>query len=96
MQKVALKLILKEKYKDYQNALNALDLQNLRDRREYLCLDFAIKCQKNDKIKHLFPPHDKEHEMNTRTKVHFKVSNFNTERMRSSPIIYMKNLPTKK
>ena len=46
MQKVALKLILKEKYKDYQNALNALDLQNLRDRREYLCLDFAIKCQK--------------------------------------------------
>ena len=92
IQKVALKIILKEKYKDYQTGLNILDLQNLKDRRKYLCLDFARKCLKNEKMKYLFPPNNKIHDMETRDSEHFKVSNFNTERMRNSPIIYMQNL----
>ena len=41
VQKTALKLILKEKYKSYENALEILGLENLEQRREYLCLMFA-------------------------------------------------------
>ena len=38
IQKIALKIILKENYKDYQNALNILDLEQLKDRKEQLSL----------------------------------------------------------
>ena len=41
VQKSALKIILKNKYKSYQNALNFLELENLENRREFLCLKFA-------------------------------------------------------
>ena len=44
------------------------------------------------KIKYPFPPNDKKHDMETRNSEHFKVSKFNTERMRNSPVIYMQNL----
>ena len=91
IQKVALKIILKEKYKDYQNALNVLDLQNLKERREYLCLDLAKKCLRNDKMKHLFPPNNKNHQMKTRKAEHFKVFHDHTERLKNSAMIYMQN-----
>ena len=39
IQKVALKIMLKEKYKDYQNALNILDPEELKDKREQLSLN---------------------------------------------------------
>ena len=41
IQKVALKIILQNRYKDYQSAFNFLELQLLKDRREELCLRFA-------------------------------------------------------
>ena len=56
VQKIALKIILKEKYKNYENALNTLELETLKYRREKLCFAFAQKCLKNKKMKHLFPP----------------------------------------
>ena len=43
IQNVASKIILKDKYRDYQNVLNILNLQNLMERRKYLCLNFAKK-----------------------------------------------------
>ena len=43
VQKSAVKVILKDKYKDYKSALNELNLQTLSRRREILCLRFAIK-----------------------------------------------------
>ena len=55
VQKCALKIILKNSYKNYQNALNMLGLESLHSRREYLCLQFAKKCLKNKKMKSLFP-----------------------------------------
>ena len=47
VQKIALKIILKEKYESYQNALNHLEFDTLKDRREQLCLSFERKCLKN-------------------------------------------------
>ena len=48
VQKTALKVILGEKYKTYQQALNLLGLETLNDRRKNLCLTFAIKSSKNE------------------------------------------------
>ena len=56
IQKTALKIILSEEYKSYENALNILELEKLDERREILCLQFAKKCLKNEKIKNFSLP----------------------------------------
>ena len=50
VQKSACKIILQDKYIDYKNALSILEIDNLVDRRQELCLKFAEKCLKNEKI----------------------------------------------
>ena len=92
VQKIALKIILKDKFRNYENALNILELDTLKYRREKLCLAFAQKCLKNKKMKYLFPPNNKVHLMETRDMEHFKVFHANTERLKNGPIIYMQNL----
>ena len=92
IQKCALKIILRENYKTYENALKLLDLDKLVERREYLCLQFAKKCIKNRKIKDLFPLKDKKHEMITRNQEIFEIKKANTKRLQNSPVIYMQKL----
>ena len=55
VQKVACKIILKQKYHSYENALTQLNLQNLSERRKYLCKRFAQKSLKHEKSKDMFP-----------------------------------------
>ena len=50
VQKVALRLILNDQFKNYDPALVDLDLEKLSSRREKLCLASAQKCLKNPKI----------------------------------------------
>ena len=90
--KCALKIILKDSYKNYQNALNILETETLENRREYLCLKFANKSLKNDKMKSLFPSNMKTHIMPTRYQQQVEVNNSNTLRLQNSPIIYMQKL----
>ena len=92
VQKSALRLILKESYKSYENALNILEIESLKERRESLCLDFAKKCLKNPKMKGLFPNNKKVHPMETRFEEFFEVNHAKTERLKNSPIIYMQKL----
>ena len=92
VQKVALKIILKEQYKNYNNAMNVLELETLKERRTNLCLSFATKCLSNPKMKQMFPPNNRTHKMDPRSYEHFQVMHANTERMKCSPIIYMQNL----
>ena len=66
VQKSAVKLILGEKYIDYEKSLIQLDMESLFDRRENLCLNFALKCVRNPKTKHMFPESKKTHQMETR------------------------------
>ena len=40
-QKVALEIIIKEKYKSYENALNRLYLITIKQRRQTRCLHFS-------------------------------------------------------
>ena len=55
VQKNSLRLILKEKYISYENALEATDLQTLEARRQDLCKRFAVKCVKNERTSEMFP-----------------------------------------
>ena len=55
VQKVACRIILKETYLSYPQALQILILETLFHRRETLCLNFARKCAKHPKTKEIFP-----------------------------------------
>ena len=92
VQKVALKIILKDQYLSYDKALTFLDLETLKDRQINLCLAFLKKCLGNPKMKELFPPNNRTHTIFPRAHEHFQVYHANTERMKNIPIIYMQNL----
>ena len=55
VQKSAVKIILGDKYIGYEKSLVKLDMETLKERRENLCLNFALKCVKNPKTKNMFP-----------------------------------------
>ena len=92
VQKTALKVILQDNYKGYKNSLARLDIETLENRRIELCLNFAIKSSKNEKVKHMFPLSENNHAMFTRNEEKFKVQHANTSRLKDSAIIYMQNL----
>ena len=67
-------------------------MNTLKDRREILCLNFALKCRKNPKTKQMFPENEKKHKMVTRNPERFKIYHANTERFKNSSIPYMQHL----
>ena len=92
VQKSAAKVMLQDKYQGYKNALNKLDLETLAERRESICLNFAIKCTKNTKLFNMFPKNQKKHEMKTRNTEVYQVDFSHTNRLQKSSIIYMEKL----
>ena len=92
IQKTAVKIILGDQFKTYEQGLLKLDMESLSERRQALCLSFAQKCTKNPKTSHMFPRNEKIHTMDTRKQEIFKVQHANTERLRKSSIIYMQHL----
>ena len=92
VQKTAVKIILGSNYKGYEEGLRQLGLETLDKRREQLCLNFAKKCVKNERLQHMFPLKTKSHSMKTRKPEKFKVYKANNERYKNSAIIYMQNL----
>ena len=91
VQKNALKIILKDQYISYDNALNAVGLDCLIDRREQLCLKFAKACLKNENLKDMFPLNEDSHQ-DTRQREVFKVTFAHTDRLKDSSIPYMQRL----
>ena len=61
VQRGAFKIILRGKYKDYENALLTLGAKSLEDRRTDICLKFAKKCTSHPKMKHLFQMKEAPH-----------------------------------
>ena len=55
VQQSAVKVILKDEYKGYKNGLAQLGIEDLKSRRENLCLEFAKKCVKSTKLQYMFP-----------------------------------------
>ena len=95
VQKSAVRIMLGSNYRGYKKSLNLLQIDTLKDRRDQLCLNFAQKCIKNPKTRHMFPEKEKNHQMLTRNPEKFKVEHANTKRLENSPIIYMQNLLNK-
>ena len=50
VQKSAFKIILKNKYESYEKAIVILDLQDLSERIQKLCNDFALKAAINESL----------------------------------------------
>ena len=84
VQKVALRIILKENYINYSNALFISSLQTLKSRRSILSRNFAIKCTKNDRTKDMFPV--KVQTVNTRNPEKYAVTKARTSRLALSAI----------
>jgi hypothetical protein len=85
------KLVLKEKYRSYPEALLLLNLESLADRRSELSLQFAKKCLLNEKFSNLFPENE-NHGPETRNQEKYKVRFSHTERTKMSSIIQMQHL----
>ena len=90
VQKVALKIILKEKYQDYNHALRMTGLEKLTMRRQKLCLNFARKCTKNQLTMNMFPV--RQRRVNTRHPEKYQVPFARTDRFKNSAIPYMTRL----
>ena len=90
MQKVALKIILKDDYDSYENALETCSLKTLAERREDLCLTFAKNCTKNPRTTDMFPL--KTQPYDTRGAEKYVVTPANTGRLANSAIPFMQRL----
>ena len=85
------KMVLREKYLSYPDALETHQLELLESRRIDLCLRFALKAEKNEKFKHWF-------KLNLKTSVtRQKPSKYvpvfsNHHRFERSPLSYLTEL----
>ena len=88
VQKAAVKIILQGSYKSYKNALIELNMHPLSQRRDQLCLNFALKCEAHVKFSHWFKPNTTI--INTRSKKD-KYCNpvYKTTRLKNSPLSYL-------
>ena len=90
IQKVALRIILKEDYVTYSHALSVTNLQTLKERRRMLLTRFAVKCVKNPKTSEMFPR--KTNFKNLRNPESFQVTRAKTDRLAFSAIPTMQRL----
>ena len=96
VQKIALRIMLKESYISYQNALEKTELKLLSSRREVLCLEFAKSCTQNEKVKSMFPLNDINYHRDTaRHREKYQVISGTHKRLQDSAIPYMQGLLNK-
>ena len=86
-----MKVILQDRYLDYDNALSELGLSMLTNRREDICLSFAKSCLQNKRTLSWFPMKT-EHDHNIRINEKYEVEYANTERFRMSSLPYLQRL----
>ena len=91
VQKVSLRIILKDSYQCYENARSITNLETLKERRSKLCLKFAKASQKNPFMSSMFPEND-ENSFNTRHHERYKVQFARTFRLYQSAVPYMQRL----
>ena len=90
IQKVALRIIIKQEYTSYEYALKSCGLKTLSERRTDLSLRFAKKCTVNPKTTDMFP--QTRQERKTRVTGKFEVTRAKTGRLAKSAIPYMQKL----
>ena len=89
IQKNVVRMILSERFSTYEEGLELLGLESLRQRREQLCLSFALKCCYSAKYKDLFQlTSDTEYNLREERKK-FVEHHCNSERFKKSPLMYL-------
>ena len=84
VQKSSLRIILNSHYISYENALNTLGLETLKDRREKLFRKFAENCVNIQQMNTIVSENRKIHPMITRQIQLYENTNTNTERFKNS------------
>ena len=90
VQRSAFKIILKDRYINYQQACEILNMDTLFERREAKCLKFAKSCLTDRHMKKMFPLNKNKSHYEK-----FKVNKARTSRYQSSTIIHMQKLLNK-
>ena len=88
VQKIAVNLIIGRK-NDYSESLKELNITTLKERRNYLSVNFAKKCLKSENTKDIFPRNISKNKMSLRNREHYKVKHCRTVRMQKSAVINM-------
>ena len=92
VQKIALRIILKDEYDNYESALMKVSLETLDNRRENLCLTFAISCTQNSSTNDMFPLNKPS---NIRNQEKYDVQYARTDRFKNTAIPHMQRLLNK-
>ena len=92
VQKASIRLIMGKIHTNYENSLQLLGLKTLKERRIELCLNFAKKTTRSEKMKHIFPPRKEYRNAKKRLTEMFVVKKANTQRLKNSSIPYMQKL----
>ena len=95
VQKSAVRIIIGHKYDSYSETLKSLNIETLFERRERLCLRFAIKSLSVNNFKHLFPLYKKQHDMMTRSSLKYEVCKTSSKRYKVSTIPHLQRLMNK-
>ena len=91
IQKVALRIILSNDYKNYEDACNLFDLKTLLQRRIQLCTNFAIKLYRSDRSSEFFT--HKQQRTNSRNNTQLVVETLSrTKRSYTAPHNYLARL----
>ena len=93
VQKMALHIVLGEKYRDYETAMRKLGLETLESRRAKLCFNFAKKAEKSIKFKPWFKEKPKVSTRQPSEKYWGPVTR--TTRLQQSAIPYLTSLLNK-
>ena len=80
---------------NYKTSLLNLNLQELPERRETLCVNFAKRTTQNKKMRHMFPNRKELRSAKRRHTELYHVKNAKKERLKNSAIPYMQNLLNK-
>ena len=79
-------MILGDRCRNYEEALNIIKIDSLEERRQKICLKFAQHCLRNEKLRDMFPRSQSDHKMTKRNTEKFIVTKAITERFRKSAI----------
>ena len=90
IQRVALLIILGQNYVSYEKACHVFNLATLRERREQLCINFAIKLYKSDRSAQFFTKVKETKTRNTGKLVEEPFTR--TKRCFQAPLNYLRRL----
>ena len=91
IQKAACHIILGKDYLHYEQALEALQLESLEDRRNKLSLKFALKAEKHPKFRNWFKLHIPKRSLRKRKNKYEGVKSY-SGRFTASPISFLTEL----